>query len=168
MKPLLVFSHGKDAPPWGHKITALAPLAEKAGWRVMSIDYTDLENPDDRVKRLCGTDLGPYSRLVLAGSSMGGYVSALASGQLRPDGLFLMAPAFYLPGYGNSAPKGYARQICICSGWNDAVVPVDCSIRFAREAKAELHLFDSDHALWDVLEPIGEILAAFLRKIPAA
>ncbi|SBV96262.1 conserved hypothetical protein [uncultured delta proteobacterium] len=164
MKPLLVFSHGKDAPPWGRKISYLAPVAEEAGWTVASIDYTDLEDPDERVRRLCGTDLGPYSRLVLMGSSMGGYVSTLASSVLRPDGLFLMAPAFYLPGYANQSPKADARHISICSGWNDTVVPVDSSIRFARETKAGLHLFDSDHALWDVLPEIGLLLRYFLEK----
>ncbi|MCC8195178.1 MAG: alpha/beta hydrolase [Deltaproteobacteria bacterium] len=167
MRPLIVFSHGKDAPPWGKKISFLAPVAREAGWDVHSVDYTDLPDPDERAARLRSLDFGSPSRLVLAGSSMGGYVSVLASERLRPDGLFLMAPAFYLPGYGNGDPRPFARHVHICSGWNDDVVPVESSIRFARATRAELHLFNSDHALWDVLPAIGLLFSAFLRQVLA-
>lgn len=165
MKPLVVFSHGKDAAPWGRKISFLAPAAEQAGWRVMSVDYTDLENPDARVERLRNRTLGAYSRLVLVGSSMGGYVSVLAAEFLQPDGMFLMAPALFLPGYAMPEPSAHGVKTLVCSGWNDAVVPVDSSIRFARENRAELHLFNSDHLLWDVLPAIRSLFAAFLNQV---
>ena len=42
-------------------------------------------------------ELVPHERLILVGSSMGGYVSTVASVSLKPAGLFLMAPAFYMP-----------------------------------------------------------------------
>ena len=166
MQPLVVFSHGKDASPQGRKISFLAPLAEKAGWRALRIDYTDLDDPDARVRRLLEADLGQYSRLVLTGSSMGGYVSAVASATLRPSGLFLMAPAFYLPRYRIQAPEVHAERIAIAAGWNDAVVPVEGSIRFAREHQAELHIFNSDHILWDVLPEIGDLFSGFLASFP--
>lgn len=164
-KPLIVFSHGQAATPWGRKISYMAPIAEEAGWRVMSIDYTDLESPDDRVQRLKSTDLGQYGKLVLAGSSMGGYVSTVASDALKPDGLFLLAPAFYMDWYGVQKPHAHAGRTLVISGWNDDVVPVDSSIRFARETKAELHIFNSDHVLWDVLPVIGSMLTAFLNAV---
>lgn len=165
MKPLIVFSHGQAATPTGRKISFFTPIAESLGWRVMSIDYTDLENPDDRVTRLCNTDLGTYDTLVLAGSSMGGYVSAVAAETLKPDGLFLLAPALYLDWYKEQRPRAHAKKTLVISGWNDAVVPVDSSIRFARETKAELHLFNSDHVLWDVLPQTGGLLRTFLESV---
>lgn len=165
MQPLVVFSHGKDAAPNGRKISCLTPIAQNLGWRVISIDYTDVENPDLRVKRLETYDLGEKSLLVLVGSSMGGYVSVAASKALTPDGLFLMAPALNLAGYLQQTPQAYAKHTLVVSGWNDAVVPVDASITFARRTKAELHLFNSDHMLWDVLPQIGAMFATFLKKI---
>lgn len=164
MQRLVVFSHGKDATPQGRKISYLAPVAERAGWRTLSIDYTDLASPEERVRRLVEKDIGEYAALVLVGSSMGGYVSTVASERLRPDGLFLLAPAFYLDGYAVQNPRTFAKKTMVISGWNDGVVPVDSSIRFARSAKAELHLFDSDHLLWDVLPRIGSMLRAFLDE----
>ena len=46
------FSHGKESGPWGTKIRRLAPIAEAAGYRVESIDYTDTMDPDRRAARL--------------------------------------------------------------------------------------------------------------------
>jgi len=171
MGSLVVFSHGKAASPTGRKISYLAPIAEAVGWRTLAVDYTDQDNPDDRVKRLLATDLGDYEKLVLVGSSMGGYVSAVASEILKPQGLFLMAPAFYLApifpsdGYTVQNPKAFAGKTFVTAGWNDDIVPVDSAIRFAREMKSELHIFNSDHVLWDVLPQIGGMLANFLKGL---
>lgn len=165
MQSLVVFSHGKGASPAGHKISYLAPIAENLGWRTLAVDYTDLENPDDRVNRLLATDLGAYAKLVLAGSSMGGYVSAAASSTLKPDGLFLMAPAFYMDGYRIRKPASFAKKTFVTGGWNDDIVPAEFVFRFARETKAELHLFNSDHLLWDVLPQIGGMLVNFLKGL---
>lgn len=165
MNSLVVFSHGKDASPTGRKISYLAPIVENLGWRALAVDYTDLENPDDRVDRLLATNLGAYEKLVLVGSSMGGYVSAVASATLRPDGLFLMAPAFYMGWNRMQEPKSFAKKTFVTSGWNDDIVPAESSIRFARETKAELHIFNSDHLLWDVLPQLGGMLANFLKGL---
>ena len=99
----IIFSHGKESGPWGSKITALAEIARKSAFPnsidVESIDYTGTADPDERVE-LLGKSLN-RDDLVLVGSSMGGYVSAVAAQQYAVRGLFLMAPAFYMPGYRN-------------------------------------------------------------------
>jgi hypothetical protein len=56
---------------------------------VLSPNCSDQSDPDACVKWLLAMGL----RLVLVGSSMGGYVSTIASQSLKPAGLFLMAPA---------------------------------------------------------------------------
>src|SRR5690242_244280 len=94
-KGMVVFSHGKESGPWGTKITRLAEVAENLGFGVLSVDYTGTADPDERVRLLLGAVAPSDVRLVLVGSSMGGYVSTLASPTLLPNGLFLMAPAFY-------------------------------------------------------------------------
>ena len=71
--PLVVFAHGKESGPWGSKIKHLAVVAKKHGANVLSPDYADLADPDVRVDRLLALDLPAHERLILVGSSMGGY-----------------------------------------------------------------------------------------------
>ncbi len=93
------FSHGKESGPWGSKIKRLAAIAKQLGCGVESIDYTDTMDPDLRVERLLAVlDTEPGS-FVLVGSSMGGYVSLVASESVDAKGVFLMAPALYMPGF---------------------------------------------------------------------
>ncbi len=51
-KMKVYFSHGKESGPWGTKIKKLATIAKEHGCSVESIDYTDIENPDLRVRHL--------------------------------------------------------------------------------------------------------------------
>ncbi len=47
-----MFSHGKDAGPWGVKITALAGNARSEGYEVESVDYRGIDDPRERVNKL--------------------------------------------------------------------------------------------------------------------
>ena len=165
MQPTIYFAHGKESGPWGAKIQALASLAEGKGCRVESPDYSGIADPDVRVEKLLSLAALKSGPLVLVGSSMGGYVSTVASRQLRPTGLFLMAPAFYLPGYGEQDPIPEAKLTSIVHGWNDEVVPVENAIRFARRHRCELHLLASDHRLMSHLEVVEQLFADFLCRI---
>ena len=172
---LVVFSHGKESGPWGSKIKALAAVAEAAGAQVLSINYREGEGgqvfdqdapgePDRRVAQLLATPLPPHSQLILVGSSMGGYVSTAASAALKPDGLFLLAPAFYLPGYAEQTLTPQARQTLLVHGWGDAVVPAAHSVAFACQHRVALHLLDGDHRLNDALPAIEPLFAQFLAQ----
>ncbi len=165
MQPLIYFAHGKESGPWGSKIEALASVAEQKGCRVESPDYSGIADPDARVDKLLSFAAQETGPLVLVGSSMGGYVSTVASSQLRPAGLFLMAPAFYLPGYGEQEPVPEAKLTAIFHGWNDEVVPAENAIRFARRHRCELHLVDGDHRLMSHLQVIETLFADFLRRL---
>ena len=63
------------------------------------VDYENEIDPQQRVDRLLSAKLPPHDHLILAGTSMGGYVSTVAGETLNPAGLFLLAPAFYIPDY---------------------------------------------------------------------
>ena len=178
-KPLVVFSHGKESGPLGSKIRALMRVAELHGARTLSVNYSahpdgtviDHNAPgeaDRRVAQLLATALPAHGRLVLVGSSMGGYVSTVASEHLKPDALFLLAPAFYLPGYACQDPAPHAKATLIVHGWVDGVVPPDKSIRFARQHRCALHLLDGDHRLNAALLAIEPLFALFLQGILAA
>ena len=73
------FSHGKESGPWGFKIQRLSEIAGQQECGVESIDYTDLMDPDLRVERLLTVLAKEAGDFILVGSSMGGYVSLVAS-----------------------------------------------------------------------------------------
>jgi hypothetical protein len=162
MRPLVLFAHGKESGPWGSKILHLAEIARMHGCEVLSPDYSDLSDPDERVLRLLEIELPQHRQLVLVGSSMGGYVSIIASKTMKPDGLFLMAPALYMPGYADQNPSPGARSTCVVFGWRDEVIPVLNGIRFALEHRSSLHVLDSCHRLNDVLSDVGVIFESYL------
>jgi predicted esterase len=162
MKTLVIFAHGKESGPWGLKIRHLAGIAEQLGAEVLSPDYSDLPDAAERVARLLALPLPAHDRLILAGSSMGGYVSTVASKTLKPAGLFLMAPAFYMPGYAEENQKPVADKVCVVFGWQDEIIPVEHGIRFAQTHHAQLHVMDSDHRLGNVLNEVGQLFKLFL------
>ena len=164
----VVFSHGKESGPWGSKITAMAAMVRDLKLEAVSVDYRGMEDPAQRVAKLLQTGAALGAPLLLVGSSMGGHVSAAAAARLRPRGLFLLAPALYMKGYEEFTPQEVACPTAIVHGWHDDIVPVENSIRWAREHRAALHLLDSDHRLEDQIEAILRLLRAFLEKLPDA
>ena len=161
----IVFSHGQDGEPWGAKIVAMAEVARRHGLQVESVDYRGMADPAVRVARLLEVCSALPAAPLLVGSSLGGHVAAAASSQVAARGLFLLAPAFYMPGYEQYTPVPADCPITIVHGWNDDVVPVDNSIRFAREYRSTLHVLDSDHRLTASIGEICELLAAFLTQV---
>ncbi len=175
---LVVFSHGKESGPWGSKIQALAGIAKRLDAEVISVDYREhpagvvhdqnaVGEADRRVEQLLSLQPPEHRKLVLVGSSMGGYVSTVASVRLPVDGLFLLAPAFYLPGYNNQDVTPRAKRTMIVHGWSDVVVPVQNSIRFARQHQCELYLLDGDHRLNAALPRIEPIFEMYLEQFIA-
>lgn len=163
---LVCFAHGKESGPWGTKITHLAGIARDAGYDVISPDYSHSHDPKVRVQQLLS--LAPKARrLVLAGSSMGGYVSAMACAALKPQALFLMAPALYFPGW-DEEPEDIPVACTVVHGWNDEIVPVERGMRFARKNHASLHLLDSGHTLNDQLPMLSLLFADLLARTQTA
>ncbi len=144
----IIFSHGKESGPWGSKITKMAEYAKTLGdYKIHSLDYQDLNSPDDRVERLLSYLLKLDGDIILVGSSMGGYVSTVASSKLKVRGLMLLAPAFYLQDYLITKPTTSSNNITIIHGWNDDMVSYQNSVIFAEQHKAKLVLVDDGHRL---------------------
>lgn len=160
----VVFSHGRDSGPWGVKIRALARIVENRGGLVISRDDTDIPDPDQRVARLVREARSLDGPVVLVGSSMGGYVATVASADVRPVGLFLMAPAFGMPGYAVQEPQPQARELAIVHGWDDNVVPGSAVIDFARTHRAMLHLVPAGHALVEEVGWLSQVFGLFLDR----
>jgi len=163
--PRVVFAHGKESGPWGSKIQHLADIASARGFTVDSPDYSAMMDPGDRVAHLLGA-APTGAPLVLVGSSMGGYVSAMACEQLRPSALLLMAPALYMDGYPGD-PAGCSADTEVIHGWHDDIVPLESALAFARKRSAGLHVVDDGHRLADSIDLIGRIFERQLARVLA-
>ncbi|MCD6532710.1 MAG: alpha/beta hydrolase [Deltaproteobacteria bacterium] len=160
------FSHGKESGPWGSKIKRLAKVAEKCGFAVESIDYRGIADPDERVAKLVDWQPAVAGHLVLVGSSMGSYVAAVAARKISPDGLFLLAPAIAIPGFGRvQDPLPKAGQCTIIHGWHDEIIAPQLIVDYARRHALTLHLLPGDHRLMEVLPAIEVLFENFLTSL---
>jgi alpha/beta superfamily hydrolase len=96
---------------------------------------------------------------------MGGHVASAAASRLDTAALFLLAPAFYMPGFEKYTPQDVAVPTTIVHGWHDDIVPVGNVIRWAREHRATLHILDSGHRLEDQIGMICILLRSFLAAL---
>jgi predicted alpha/beta hydrolase family esterase len=160
----VVFSHGRESGPWGTKIRVLARIAEQKGCYVISRDDTDTRDPEVRVERLIEEVSSLEGPVILVGSSMGGYVAAVAAQNVQPSGLFLMAPALEMPGYAVKKLSLDVDEITVVHGWGDDVVPLEPVQRFAQEHQAMLHVVPAAHALTEQIDVLGQLFDSFLKR----
>lgn len=151
------------------KIQAMADVASAAGWPVESIDYQGIADPGERVRMLVEWCQKQPAAPVLVGSSMGGFVSVAASAEADAAGLFLLAPALYVPGYREILPAvPPACPVTIVHGWADAEVPWEDSVQYAAAHRARLVLVDGDHRLAANVAEICGLFRLFLDEVGAA
>lgn len=168
MKPFLVLSHGLHSSPDATKVSALARVAAAMGYACVRPDYRDLDASGDvgqigaRVARL--VEHAPQDRaVILAGSSMGAFISGFASMQLNCVGLFLLALPLAIPGY--TRPFDAARvPTALVHGWADEVCPVNAAIEFARAREDEIVLVRDDHRLSNHVDFVASRFGEFLRR----
>ena len=100
--------------------------------------------------------------LVLAGSSLGAWISAQVSLQVPLRGLFLMAPPITM----GPLPEldAAAVPVSIIHGWDDELIPAQAVTDWAHARRARLLLVDDGHRLSDHVEAsaeaFGQLLAA--------
>ncbi len=165
MSNRVFFSHGKDSKPWGIKIRAFADVAVNLGFETFSPDYQGMDDPEKRVQHLLDSVQPDSGKLVLVGSSLGAYVSIKASASLRPHGLFLVAPAVYLPQLACDEAVPDSPLVELVHGWQDEVVPAENALRFASRHRTTLHMFNGDHRLIEQLPAIQSLFEGFLQRI---
>ena len=167
-----ILSHGFESGPDAVKVTALAEVAQRLGWSCERPDYTDLDARSDisrvgdvpaRLQRLLHLARvraveGP---LVLAGSSLGAYVSAIASLQVPVRGLFLMVPPLTMGPM--PALDAAAVPTSVVHAWQDEIIPAAGVIDWAAQRSARLLLVDDGHRLSANVETcalaFGELLS---------
>ena len=165
MQPVVIFSHGKESGPKATKIVAMQEIVDEFGLKSYSLDYQGIETVEQRVEKLNQFMKTINRPFILVGSSMGAYVSLVAS-QNNPyiDGLFLLAPALGFEGY-ETADLAVSPHTKIVHGWRDEVVPVQNVIEFAQAHHIHLELVDDEHRLSESIERINVQLKNFLQEL---
>ena len=174
MKGHCILSHGFESGPDATKVTALAEAAERLGWSHERPDYTDLDARREvselgdvpaRLQRLLQLAQAAAARgpLVLAGSSLGAWISSQVSLQVPLRGLFLMAPPIW-PGE-KHAMQAAQVPISILHGWHDELIPAQQVVDWAQARNARLLLVDDSHRLSDHVDASADAFAAFLQAL---
>lgn len=164
MAKLVIYNHGKDSIPWGEKALALAEVAKRYDYEIISTDYGTNNDPDKRVEQLLAMDVSDYDEIILVGSSMGAYVATVAAETWPIAGLFLLAPAFYLPGYQRSTFSP-PQNTWVIHGWQDDIVPPEHAWRFCQQYRSRLLMLDADHRLISHLAQLVEAFDQFLTQL---
>lgn len=173
MKGHVIISHGLESSPEATKATALATMAETLGWTQERPDYRVWDNDFSRSRlgdvhgrllRLHEIASGVQVPLVLAGSSMGAFISARVSLQVAVVGLFLMAPPTQLEGYDIrlDAAKVPTR---IVHGWDDELIPATEVMRWAAARRDHTVFVDDGHRLAGHVDFCAEEFARLLRSL---
>jgi alpha/beta superfamily hydrolase len=176
MKGHCILSHGFESGPDATKVTALAEAAERLGWTHERPDYTDLDAMREvstfgdvmaRLQRLqrIAQEASTRGPVVLAGSSLGAWISARVSLEVPLHGLFLMAPPIHM----GPAPTLDAADIpvSIIHGWHDELIPAQDVVAWARPRNARLLLVDDSHRLSAHVQGSADAFAALLASLPA-
>lgn len=174
MKGHCILSHGFESGPDATKVTALAEAAQALGWSHERPDYTDLDARREvgelgdvpaRLQRLLGLAREAASRgpLVLAGSSLGSYISARVSLQVPVRALFLLAPPLEM----GPLPALDAADvpIGIVHGWDDELIPARGVADWAASRRARLLMVNDAHRLSNHVADSADAFAALLRAL---
>lgn len=166
----VILSHGSDSGPDATKVAALARVAETLGWTTSRPDFRDDDRlgyaaaAPARIERLLAAMQAAPRPLVLAGSSMGAFVSGLASLRAACAGLFLIALPIDIPG----CPRFEAASgvpAFVAHGWYDELCPADATLAFARARGLPTLMLDDDHRLAKNVDQLAHQFRLFLQTI---
>ena len=173
MKGHAIISHGLQSSPEASKATALAAVARGLGWSVELPDYREddqragfgqLGDVASRIERLDAIAARAPKPLVLAGSSMGAFVSARVSLAHPVLGLFLMAPPPWLQGFPHRLEAARVPTR-IVHGWHDELIPANEVVRWAQARGDALLLVDDSHRLEAHVEACAQEFSRFLQAL---
>jgi predicted alpha/beta-hydrolase family hydrolase len=174
MRGHCILSHGFESGPDATKVTALAEVAGRLGWTHERPDYTDLDARREvsqlgdvpaRLQRLRGLagEAAARGPVLLAGSSLGAWISGRVSLEVPVAGLFLLAPPVRM----DPAPPmdAAAVPVSIVHGWHDELIPADSVVAWAKPRNARLLLVDDGHRLSAHVAEAATAFEALLRAI---
>ncbi len=160
----LILSHGRESGPNASKITRLDALASARGYQCQRPDYGMQAPAAERIEKLLDLCTSTASSRILVGSSMGAYISAMASLHVDVAGLFLLAPPIFFRGT-EAAMRLSCAKVTIIHGWHDELIDPSEVIGFARAYDAKLVLVNDDHRLKNSMAAIEHEFALFLSEL---
>ncbi len=166
----VIISHGLQSNPDASKAKALAAMADALGWSHERPDFCDLDclgelgDVPGRIARLTAIAKACKGPLVLAGSSMGAFVSARVSLEVPLAGLFLMAPPVQLRGFGIQL-EAAAVPTRIIHGWHDELIPAMEVLRWAAGRSDHATLVNDSHRLAGHVEFCADEFGRFLQGL---
>jgi len=160
----LILSHGRESGPNAAKITRLDEIARLRGYHCQRPDYGTQAGAAERIEKLLTSCNESRSNLVLVGSSMGAYISAMVSLQVEVAGLFLLAPPIFFRGT-EAAMRLRCAKVTIIHGWQDELIDPCEVIGIARAYGAKLVLVNDDHRLKNSMAAIEHEFALFLSEL---
>ncbi|WP_447894889.1 YqiA/YcfP family alpha/beta fold hydrolase [Vreelandella sp. GE22] len=165
-------SHGLESGPEALKVQALKGVVERhEGYEPLVMDYRSQPSFKARLEHLFATLQArgdDPAQCILAGSSLGGFLSAAVSQCYPVLGCFLLAPALGMAEYPETTVTLQARHTHIIHGWQDDVVPFGPVIEHARRQRLGLRMVDDDHRLHASLELILRDFEQFLALCQSA
>ncbi|MGH8212072.1 MAG: alpha/beta family hydrolase [Rhodanobacteraceae bacterium] len=168
----VILSHGSDSGPDATKVSALAKVAEELGWTSQRPDFREEDerghaaSVQPRVDKLIAIARQARQPLVLTGSSMGAFVSGLASLQVQCAGIFLIALPMTIPRWSQRFDMARVPAVLV-HGFNDELCPATAAAQFAGARGIPTLLLSDDHRLANHVEPIAQQFRSFLQRIPS-
>lgn len=165
-----ILSHGLNSSPDATKVSAMAAVAESLGWSAERPDYRDLDatgdiaRVQDRLERLVERARRVEGPLVLAGSSMGAFISALASLEVDCLGLHLLVPPPRLKGFPRALDAA-AVPMEVIHAWDDELIPAADVITWAQARRARLILLPDEHRLERHVDYCAQAFGRFLESL---
>jgi pimeloyl-ACP methyl ester carboxylesterase len=168
-----IISHGLESSPEATKATALAKVAETLGWSHERPDYRTWDNDltrsrlgdvEGRIRHLLDLARRVEGPLVLAGSSMGAFISARVSLEVPVRGLFLMAPPVTMEGYETGLEAAYVPTH-IVHGWDDELIPALEVVRWAQVRRDHTVFVDDSHRLAKHVQFCADEFGRLLRDL---
>jgi pimeloyl-ACP methyl ester carboxylesterase len=166
MRGHIILSHGSDSGPDATKVSVLAALAESQGWTTVRPDYREDDahghagSIDPRLARLAQAIGASPVPPVLVGSSMGAFVSGLASLDAPSPACSCWPCRPGSPATPGSSPYGRTFRRSSFMVMPTMSAPLDAALAFARDHAIPALLVQDDHRLGATLP---DIEAEFLR-----
>jgi len=169
----VIISHGLESSPDASKATALSRVAEALGWTQERPDYRRWDNDvtvsrlgdvTGRIAHLQAVATAVRGPLVLAGSSMGAFVSARVSLLVPVVGLFLMAPPTQLEGF-DIRLEAARVPTRIVHGWDDELIPASEVARWAGARRDTTIFVNDSHRLAAHVEFCAEEFGRLLQGL---
>ena len=167
----VIISHGLNSGPDASKATALAQACDLLGLSCERLDYRDLDvlmpplgDVEARIERLLSAVRTVRGPVILAGSSMGAFISAQVSLRAPVQGLFLMAPPISLQGF-EMRLETAAVPLSIVHGWHDELIPADAVMAWAKAHHARICMVNDDHRLSQHVDFCAQQFALFIGSL---